>query len=141
MEKISSKKNNGQLLHFIHRATDFGKREELIKETQMLQLCSQFISSGTKFAAHRHISKKVSISETTAQEAWVVISGKVQARYYDVDDSLISEHLLGQGDVSVTLSGGHGYTVLEDSLIYEFKTGPYLGVELDKIFIGETASS
>jgi len=41
-----------------------------------------------------------------------------------------------QGDCSITFCGGHNYMCLEDdTLIYEAKTGPYLGVEKDKTFI------
>ena len=54
------------------------------------------------------------------------------------DDNIISEEILNKGDCSVTLYGGHNYEILEDNtLVYEFKTGPYLGVDLDKQTIGE----
>ena len=45
--------------------------------------------------------------------------------------------MLETGDVSITLYGGHTYTILEDALVYEFKTGPYTGQENDKIFLKE----
>jgi hypothetical protein len=36
----------------------------------------------------------------------------------------------------ITLEGAHTYTILEnDTLVYEYKTGPYEGQELDKQFI------
>jgi hypothetical protein len=66
----------------------------------------------------------------------VIISGRVRVTYYDLDDSVIESVELRAGDVSVTLAGGHGYEILEDSKILEFKTGPYLGQALDKAFIG-----
>ena len=38
--------------------------------------------------------------------------------------------------MSFTLQGGHNYLILEDdTLVYEFKTGPYEGQEFDKKFI------
>jgi len=66
----------------------------------------------------------------------VIISGKVKAILYDLDDTIISEPVLDTGDVSITLYGGHTYEILEDdTLVYEYKTGPYLGPEKDKEFI------
>jgi hypothetical protein len=36
----------------------------------------------------------------------------------------------------MTFRGGHNYLILEDdTIVYEYKTGPYLGQELDKVFL------
>ena len=36
----------------------------------------------------------------------------------------------------MTFEGGHTYTILEDeTIVYEYKTGPYKGQENDKVFI------
>ena len=54
----------------------------------------------------------------------------------DLDNTILTEIVLNQGDASFTLEGGHTYTILEDdTLVYEYKTGPYEGVENDKIFL------
>jgi hypothetical protein len=135
MEKIFSSVEKNRLLHFIHRKNEFGARVELIEVSEILQLSSQIAKGGQSFRAHRHIPKPLEITDVTAQESWVVISGLVEVSYFDLDDSLISTHRLSAGDASVTLAGGHGYEIIEESLIYEFKTGPYLGVEYDKVFI------
>jgi len=43
---------------------------------------------------------------------------------------------LRPGDASFTLYGGHTYEILEDdTIVYEYKTGPYEGQKLDKTFI------
>ena len=54
-------------------------------------------------------------------------------------DTIISnDTILKAGDASFTLYGGHTYEILEeDTLVYEYKTGPYEGQELDKTFIDE----
>ena len=55
---------------------------------------------------------------------------------YDLDDTILATPTLKQGDASFTLYGGHTYEILEDdTLVYEFKTGPYEGQILDKEFI------
>ena len=54
----------------------------------------------------------------------------------DIDDTVIAEPVLMPGDASFTLYGGHTYQILEDdTIVYEYKTGPYEGQELDKKFI------
>mgnify|MGYP001207209045 CR=1 FL=1 len=56
----------------------------------------------------------------------------------EIDNKILAEPVLEKGDCSVTLEGGHTYTILEDkTLVYEFKTGPYRGQKLDKEFINE----
>ena len=70
------------------------------------------------------------------KESWVVISGSVKATLYDLDDSIIAEEQLKAGDLSMTFQGGHNYLATEsNTFVYEFKTGPYKGVENDKTFI------
>ena len=61
----------------------------------------------------------------------------MRVTYFDLDDSILESVFLEAGDVSVTLAGGHGYEIVEDSSILEFKTGPYLGQELDKVFLSD----
>ena len=54
----------------------------------------------------------------------------------DIDDTIIAEPVLGPGDCSMTFRGGHNYVILEDdTIVFEYKTGPYLGVQFDKTFI------
>jgi hypothetical protein len=135
MIKIYSKVEPNRLLHFVHKSDDFSERVDLVSPEQVLQLSSQKIESGSKFRAHRHLAKSLEIYELTAQESWVVIRGIVRASFYDLDDRLLDEIELEPGDASVTLAGGHGYECIQEALVYEFKTGPYLGLELDKTFI------
>ena len=54
----------------------------------------------------------------------------------DIDDKIIATPILEAGDASFTLEGGHTYEILEDNtIVYEYKTGPYEGQEFDKEFI------
>ena len=96
------------------------------------------MEKGKKFLPHKHIIKERHYNNQIAQESWVVIKGKVQCIFYDIDDSIIAEPILEAGDASYTLYGGHTYKILEDdTIVYEYKTGPYEGQKLDKVFIDE----
>lgn len=136
MYKIYSKKNPEKLLHLIFRKDDFlDGRKDLIPEENFIQCSALKLNSGKTFYPHKHIWKNRNL-DMIAQESWVVIQGSVKCIFYDLDNEIISEHILYSGDASFTLEGGHNYLILEENtLIYEYKTGPYEGQKLDKTFI------
>lgn len=138
MIKIYSKINPNLLLHIINNSEATQKRVDIIPENNFLQ-CSYFKhSKGKTFAPHYHIKKERHYKEQIAQESWVIIQGKVKGIFYDIDNTIIAEHILEKGDASFTLEGGHNYEILEDdTIIYEYKTGPYEGQALDKRFIDD----
>jgi len=134
---IYSKIEKNKLLHKIIKKSLFDEtsRLDVIEDDNFLQLAVLKMDEGKTFAPHKHIYKDFN-DKTIAQESWVVIRGSVKVIYYDLDDSIIHEDMIEQGDCSITLFGGHNYEVLEDNTqVYEFKTGPYLGQKLDKEFI------
>ena len=130
-----SKKEPDVLLLSISRKEDVSsKRKDLSPESEFLQCSSKLLSKGTSFKPHKH--NTLHRETTKTQEAWVFLSGSVMAKFYDVDDSLYLETKLSEGDCAVVFNAGHSFEVLEDNtIIYEFKTGPYYGVEADKTFI------
>jgi hypothetical protein len=136
MEKIYSKKNPEVLLHLIYRKEDMvSGRTDIVSENNFIQCSSLNLDKGKTFKPHRHIWKERNIN-VIAQESWVVIKGKVKCIFYDLDDTILCEPILNEGDSSFTLQGGHNYLILEDNtLVYEYKTGPYEGQKLDKTFI------
>jgi len=134
MEKIFSKIDPKILLHLVHRFNEINGRTNIAPENEFLQLASLKMNKGTTFKAHKHIT----IEKTTniAQESWLVIKGSVKCFFYDIDDSILAEPILFPGDISMTFRGGHNYLILEDdTIVYEYKTGPYLGQEMDKVFL------
>ena len=137
MLKIYSKAKPGLLLHIVHRKEDFvAPRDDIVNEDQFIQLACLRMDSGKTFKPHRHVWKPPFNGQTIAQESWVVISGAVKCYFYDIDDSLLEMPVLNCGDCSITLEGGHTYEILEDNtLVYEYKTGPYMGQKHDKVFL------
>ena len=136
MEKIFSKKQPDKLLHVIVRKTDLiPGRTEVISKEHFIQCALLNMDCGKTFQPHKHIWKERT-RNVIAQESWIVIQGSVRCTFYDIDDQVIAEPILYSGDASFTLDGGHNYTILEnETLVYEYKTGPYEGQELDKTFI------
>ena len=137
MEKIYSK-IDGRLLHVINRLTDITERTDIIPEDNFIQCATLKMMKDKTFPAHKHITKDRHYSEQIAQESWVIIKGKVKCFLYDIDDTILSTPVLEAGDASFTLYGGHTYKILEDdTIVYEYKTGPYEGQSLDKVFLDE----
>jgi len=136
MEKIYSKVDKRLLLHVINRLAEIQGRNDVIDEENFIQCATLRMEKGKTFPPHKHIEKKRTYEKQKAQESWVIISGRVKCKFYDIDDTLIAEPILGPGDASFTLHGAHTYEILEDdTVVYEYKTGPYEGQALDKIFI------
>ena len=138
MKKIYSKVYPDKLLHIINNLSDISNRSDIIPDDNFLQLATLKMSSGKTFRPHKHIWKDNKTNSSIAQESWVVIKGSVKVYFYDLDNTLLSTEIINHGDCSITLEGGHNYEILEDdTIVYEYKTGPYLGVELDKVFIDD----
>jgi cupin fold WbuC family metalloprotein len=138
MEKIFSKVEEGLLLHMIIRGNELSCGEgrfDLIPPENFLQCSSLVLNAGKTFKPHKHVVH-AGAREVKAQESWVVLKGKVKCIFYDIDDQIIAQPILNSCDVSFSLHGGHNYVILEDNtVILEYKTGPYLGQALDKQFI------
>ena len=136
MEKIYSKIEEDKLLHVINRLPEINDRTEIVPENNFIQCATLRMEKGKTFKPHKHITKDRHYLEQIAQESWVVIKGRVKCIFYDIDDSIIATPILGAGDASFTLYGGHTYEILEDdTIVYEYKTGPYEGQALDKTFL------
>lgn len=136
MEKIYSKVEPNKLLHIINRVSEIEGRNDIVDDENFIQCATLRMGKGKTFRPHKHVEKERTHTNQIAQESWVVIKGRVRCKFYDLDDSLIAEPILGVGDASFTLYGGHTYEILEeDTIVYEYKTGPYEGQQLDKVFI------
>lgn len=136
MERIYSKIDPGKLLHIIVRKEDITEtRYDIVTEEHFIQCSILNLPQGKTFRPHKHIWKERT-RNVIAQESWIVIQGSVRCIFYDLDDTIIAEPILKPGDASFTLEGGHNYFILEnDTLVYEYKTGPYEGQALDKTFL------
>ena len=137
MERIYSKVNKDKLVLALMRFNDISEyRTDLSPDDEYLQISGRKLEKGLKVKAHKHtpIERKTDIT----QEAWVVFEGCIKGTFYDLDDSVLYETEIKKGDVIVLFRGGHSLEVLdEDTIFYEFKTGPYYGVEADKEAINE----
>ena len=145
MKLIYSKIKTSKLLHLVHKLEDIENlsknngfaRKNVVPDNEFLQLATLRMDKGRTFDSHKHIYKDGE-KKVIAQESWMVIKGKVKVIMYDLDDTIIYEAILEAGDCSMTFAGGHNYIVQEDNtIVYEYKTGPYKGVNNDKVLLNE----
>jgi len=61
-------------------------------------------------------------------EVLVVRSGKMEALLFDSDRRLVKKKIMTAGDILVLVNGGHGFRMLEDTVLMEVKQGPYTGL-------------
>ena len=136
-ELVFSKVDKELLLLSINRSSHISeKRTDICPDTEYLQVCAKKMSKGDFFVPHKH--NLLTRVTTKTQEGWIILEGKIKARFWDVDDTLIFETSLERGDCAVVFHAGHSFEVLEEgTILYEIKTGPYYGVEKDKTYIKE----
>jgi hypothetical protein len=99
-------------------------------ENNTQQIGYMSYDAGYKIQSHTHSIIDRTINRTT--EVLYVKSGKVLAKIYTEKRELFKEIYLLSGDFILLLSGGHGFDIIEDSVMIEIKQGPYLGLD-DKI--------
>ncbi len=78
-----------------------------------------------------HVHNLVHRNVVLTQEVLFIKKGKVRADFYDDYEDYLESIILESGDVILLISGGHGFTVLEEAEMVEVKQGPYSG-EADK---------
>jgi hypothetical protein len=135
MEKFYSKVQRDLLAHAIYRIDEFDGRQNVIEDSEFLQIATLKLTEMETFEPHVHLWKDLPKDKNVAQESWVVVKGEVEVTFYDIDGTFLHRDILNAGDCSISLYGGHSYTAISDSLVYEFKNGPYLGQTKDKKFI------
>ena len=136
IESIFSKKSKDLLLHQLFKPKNKkpSSRVNISPENESLQVSHIVLNLDQTFKAHKHVIFERNMP--IAQESWVVIKGKVKVFYYDIDDKLLITRDMIPGDCTMTYRGGHNYKSLEENtIVYEFKTGPYFGVEKDKVLL------
>jgi mannose-6-phosphate isomerase-like protein (cupin superfamily) len=82
-------------------------------------------AAGSEIPRHYHLPIQRKLSGTS--EVIIVRSGRCIADIYSVSNVLVKSVDLQQGDVIVIAAGGHGFRVMEDTVLMEVKQGPFTG--------------
>lgn len=83
-----------------------------------------------------HVHNPVHRSIVMTQEVLFIKKGKLRVNFYDDEEKYLESRVLEAGDVILLVSGGHGFTVIEEVEMIEVKQGPYSGDKDKRQFIG-----
>lgn len=83
-----------------------------------------------------HVHNLVHRNIVLTQEVLFMKKGKLRVDFYDDYEDYLESTVLETGDVILLVSGGHGFTVLEEVEMIEVKQGPYSGDEDKRRFKG-----
>ena len=107
-------------------------RVNLTPEKEYLQASIIKFKKKLTIKSHNHLKHPVVKNKRPIQESWILIKGKAKIFYFDTNKKLLKTLTMKPGDISISFGGGHRLDVEKvNTIIYEYKTGPYKGSKKD----------
>lgn len=126
--RVETVMHDGKVLCIIVRATPWPVRTEFYTPNDYnLQLGNIVYPAGGTIPRHSH--RPVTRTVTGTSEVLVVQKGRMFIDLYDDEKELIATYEMAAGDAVALVSGGHGFRLIEDTVLLEVKQGPYSGVQ------------
>ena len=110
-----------------------GSRSGLPDETTFLTppeapLQVGYIVYGAGQEIQRHVHLPVERHLVGSSEVLLIQRGRCLVDFYTDDRTLVETRELQAGDILIAVGGGHGFRLLEDTVLLEVKQGPYPGL-------------
>ncbi|HJN45947.1 MAG: hypothetical protein CL477_12380 [Acidobacteria bacterium] len=119
---------DGQELTYIIRST-YGPAETRFLTPPELKQQVGFIVYPAGVEIQRHAHRAIERKIVGTSEVLVIKSGRCLIDVYDKEQRLVATRELGVGDVVLMVGGGHGFRMLDDTVLLEIKQGPYTGID------------
>lgn len=120
--------SEGKLLAFVIRNELSPATTTFVTPPEInLQLGYVVYPNGGQVLRHMHRPIERHITGTT--EIIFIKKGRCLMDIYDDKQKLVNSIDLKQGDTVLMIGGGHGFRMLEDTILLEIKQGPYTGME------------
>ena len=84
-----------------------------------------------------HVHNPVERIVSYTQEVLFIKEGKLKVDFYSNNQKYLESRELNKGDVILLMTGGHGFEILEDLIMFEVKQGPYAGDKDKTRFISQ----
>lgn len=128
MEHIEEFKNRGKVIAYVIRQDAQPASTTFFTEDDA-NFQSGFVvyPKGGEVVPHIHLPIRRELVGTA--EYLMVRSGECIVTIFDEDRSLVAEISLKTGDAILSVRGGHGFRMIEDTVLLEIKQGPYSGGE------------
>jgi hypothetical protein len=129
---VKEVKNGNEVLARLVRAEDWNEGLGFYSnDEEVIQVGTWHYDNGKQLM--KHIHNEVDRTITRTNEVLYVVSGKVKAFIYDLEENPVEELMVNEGDTLILLDCGHGYEIMaDDTKVIEIKNGPYLGAETDR---------
>lgn len=119
---------NGKPLAYIIRAEMNPERTTFLTPPEFtLQVGFVVYPAGGVITRHIHLPLERHIERTS--ELLVVKNGRCLIDIYADNRELVATRELQKGDIMLMVGGGHGFRMLEDTVLLEVKQGPYTGMD------------
>jgi len=122
-----------ETLGYILRASHTPQQTAFVTPNDCAQQVG-FIVHGAGSEIQRHYHLPVERSIVGTPEVLVVRSGRCEMDVYDRGRNFVATRELRPGDVMVMVGGGHGFRMLDDTVLLEIKQGPYFGPDEKRQF-------
>ncbi|HEV7666695.1 MAG TPA: hypothetical protein VGQ62_24390 [Chloroflexota bacterium] len=123
---IETIQDDGVVLAYVIRGgTAPTKTTFLTPDDCNLQVGHVVYPAGGEIARHIHLPIERHL--VGSNEVLVMQQGRCSVDVYTADQRLVATRELQVGDIVIAVNGGHGFHVLEDTVLLEIKQGPYPG--------------
>ncbi len=131
--KVETIKDGNKTLAIIIKGTNTKGYQFFSPDNFPLQIGAVGKKKGEKIRAHLH-NEPVRTVRTT-QECLYIEKGRVKVSIYNNRGKIVAKRILKATDKILSASGGHGFEILEDTVFFEVKQGPYPGYEKAKTYL------
>jgi len=126
MTAVESIVRDGMLLAYIVRAdTTSAATSFFTGDDAAFQAGFVVYPAGGAVVPHVHVPVVRTVVGTS--EMLLVRQGRCIVDIYSDDRALVASRELATGDLVLLVAGGHGFRMLEDTVLFEVKQGPYSG--------------
>jgi hypothetical protein len=131
MSQLETIAVDGVVLAYLARQQPTPRRTRYLTPDECnLQVGHVVYAGGTEIARHMHLPVERHLSTTA--EVLLVQRGRCEVDIFDASRQVVATRDLREGDLLIQVAGGHGFRVLEETVLLEIKQGPYLGDGTDK---------
>jgi hypothetical protein len=129
-------KHNNDLFALIYSSEDLEEGINFVTDDEaILQLGAMKRAKGYVIEPHIHTPFERNIIGTN--EVMYLQEGRVKVTFFTEEKKFLEDLILEKGQWIVFVKGGHGFEMLETSVLIEVKNGPYAH-DMDKIrFVNE----
>lgn len=128
MDLIEEIASHGQALAHIVRAALMPERTTFLTPPEFKQQMGYVVyPAGGEIQRHVHLPLQRQLVGTS--EVLIVKQGRCEMDVYNDARELVATRELATGDMMLMVGGGHGFRMLEPTVLLEVKQGPYVGLE------------